>query len=717
MRENKMKFLTGIIIFCISTYSIQALPAFPGAEGYGSTTIGGRGGRVIEVTNVLDAGPGSLRQALAVETGPRIVVFRTGGTIALSSNIEIKEANSFVTVAGQTSPGGGIQIKNYSIELRDGVHDVVLRYLKGRCGTSGGEQHGLSIWGNNGKKVYNVVVDHCSFEWGVDENVGGSGWFEDFTIQWCLIAEASMTGHSKGQHSMGMLLAGDTDPRVTTSVHHCVFAHNYDRNPLIRGNTSDFRNNLVYNWGTGGSAQFAGAVKMNVVNNQYIKGPSGLTKDKWAWFTDQAKGYLSGNLTPQYPNGTTNDWESGVYLGSSATGTDPNPYKATIPFAVPPVTTHPATSLKDLLLPQVGAILPKRDTVDARIISDVMAGTGQDGIGSDYPVLAAGTPPADADHDGMPDAWENGKGLSANDVTDAIKDRDSDGYTNLEEFINFPGLRDATPPNVAITAPNGGEKWPVNSKRNITWNDTDFVGVTFISLFWRTPAISWTKIDSVSANNGNGSYLWRVPSQAAAAAWIKVNAYDAQGNKGSDTSDIPFSIVNTPAFTSLDSVFVLKGGNLNYAITWNNSINGSAVYTALGNPGWMNIVGGTNISGTAPNVTRVDTFNVLLSVGGIAYDTLKLRVFIGAPQSILSRANIQKVFDLTIQNQKLIASIDQPGILKFKVYDIQGAQVMNINRAVDAGDYAIPCNLKAGIYLIKLEHEGREAMKRFLIIR
>jgi hypothetical protein len=278
---------------------------------------------------------------------------------------------------------------------------------------------------------------------------------------------------------------------------------------------------------------------------------------------------------------------------------------------------------------------------------------------------------------------------------------------------------DAASPDVGVTAPNGGEKWAVASKHNISWTATDNVGVTSVSLYFRTPSIAWTKICSVSASNGNGSYQWTVPSQASVAAWIKANAYDAAGNKGSDTSNSPFSIVNIPAFTSADSVKVLKGGNLNYAITANNPIGGSAVYTALaGNPGWMNIAGGTNISGTAPNETRVDTFKVSLSVGGVAYDTLKLRVFITTPPSILPLgANIPKSFGLNILNQKIIASIDRPGTIKFKAYDLRGAQVMNIHEEITAGNYSIPFNQKSGIYLIKLEHEGRVALKRLLIMR
>jgi hypothetical protein len=279
------------------------------------------------------------------------------------------------------------------------------------------------------------------------------------------------------------------------------------------------------------------------------------------------------------------------------------------------------------------------------------------------------------------------------------------------------GYEHPSPPFTTVTVPNSGEKWPVTSRRSITWNATDNTSVTSISLYFRTPSISWTKIDSFPASNGNGSYLWTVPSQPLAVAWIQVNAYDAGGSKGSDTSDSPFSIVNTPAFTSLDSVSLLKGGNLNYTITANNPLDSASVFTALTvNSSWITMVG-NNISGTAPSEARVDTFKVSLSVGGVEYDTLKLRVYIKASPSILPLVNISKTFSLKMQNHKIIAAIDRIGILKIKAYDVCGAQVMNFNIGVDAGNYYIPFNFKTGVYLIKLEHEGRVLLNKFLVIR
>ncbi|ETW98278.1 MAG: hypothetical protein ETSY2_43055, partial [Candidatus Entotheonella gemina] len=253
---------TWALLFILTVIRVACgLPAFPGAEGYGSDTPGGRGGRVIAVTHLRDAGPGSLRHALEVETGPRIVVFRVGGTIALTRPIRLREPNSWLTVAGQTAPGDGIQVRNYGLMMSDGAHDIVLRYLRLRPGTADPAKIGgagidaLTLWGNDGSRVHHVVVDHLSMTWAIDENANHWGWVTDVTYQWSLFAEGATTHHPEGPHSMGLLVGGDA--RNTVSVHHSVFAHNHNRNPLLRGHRADFRNNLVYNWGTGGSAQFA----------------------------------------------------------------------------------------------------------------------------------------------------------------------------------------------------------------------------------------------------------------------------------------------------------------------------------------------------------------------------------------------------------------------------------------------------------------------------
>ena len=188
MQESKgckKSFLGMLITFLLLIPGLAlAVPAFPGAEGFGAKSVGGRGGKVIEVTNLNDSGSGSLRAAIAA-SGPRTVVFRVGGTIELKSRIQVE--NPYLTIAGQTAPGGGITLKNGSNEkdtLYILTHDVVVRYLRVRPGP-GGDADGVGV----GTNASNVVLDHCSVSWAVDENLGVSSTAKNVSIQWSIIAE------------------------------------------------------------------------------------------------------------------------------------------------------------------------------------------------------------------------------------------------------------------------------------------------------------------------------------------------------------------------------------------------------------------------------------------------------------------------------------------------------------------------------------------------
>jgi hypothetical protein len=214
----------------------STLPAFPGAEGFGSHTPGGRGGRVIEVTHRGAEGPGSLRAAVEA-TGPRIVVFRVGGIIDLEGGLAIR--NPFITIAGQTAPGDGICLANGPLTIN--THDVVVRYLRVRPGDGpgGGNPENRDCLGiaGPGDQVHNVIVDHCSFSWGLDENV--QTWYgpRDITVQWCISSESLDDSlHPKGPHGKGMILGSEDN---TITVHHCLLAHNSDRNPLINSGSED----------------------------------------------------------------------------------------------------------------------------------------------------------------------------------------------------------------------------------------------------------------------------------------------------------------------------------------------------------------------------------------------------------------------------------------------------------------------------------------------
>jgi hypothetical protein len=449
-----------LLIADVLSSSALALPAFPEAQGYGTQTIGGRGGTICEVINLNDTGAGSLRDCVEVKTGARTVVFRVGGTIPLTRDIIINAQHSYLTIAGQTATGGGIQLKNWGIYIQDGAHDVVIRYLRVRpgsdaCIAQGGTAcdyvSGISMWGETiAKRVYNVVLDHISAEWATDQNTTVWDSVSDVTIQNSIIAEGATTGHSKGQHSTGFLAGGDikidtTHPR-TVSIHHSIFAHNGERNPRV-GDPAifDFRNNVVYYYGEYTAGSFSmeypvstypkslNTLKFNFINNIYKKSPTDPTTGKFIVELDkQSRIYINGNYTPAYPAGTSNDFNTGNIAGGNASIN-----KLSSPVATPVVTTDATSAVLAKVLVNAGAKLPSRDSIDMRIVNDVLNSTGS--IGQDqnnWPALANGTAPPDTDHDGMPDAWETAHGFNPNDASDRNKDQNNNGYTNVEEYLN-----------------------------------------------------------------------------------------------------------------------------------------------------------------------------------------------------------------------------------------------------------------------------------------
>ena len=245
--------------------ALAQLPAFPGAEGFGATTPGGRGGKVLIVSNLNDSGRGSLRAAIETE-GPRIIVFRVAGIIDLKSPIRVTQP--FVTVAGHSAPGGGITLRGHGISVN--THDVVIRYLRSRPGDiSGTEVDGLSIGGASA----NVVIDHCSVSWSVDENLSPSGAIRDVTVQWSIISEGlNRSVHAKGAHGYGSL----TRASGGLTLHHNLWAHNASRNPRLGCNYGrppfprfDVRNNVIYN--AGGPNVAGDTFEANYIANYHKK--------------------------------------------------------------------------------------------------------------------------------------------------------------------------------------------------------------------------------------------------------------------------------------------------------------------------------------------------------------------------------------------------------------------------------------------------------------
>lgn len=412
--------------------------AFPGAEGFGKFTTGGRGGKVILVTNLNDAGPGSLRAAVESDF-PRIILFTVSGTIALESPLKIKYGNC--TIAGQSAPGDGICIRNYVCSIT--ADNVIVRYLRFRLG----DEKKQADDALNGVGHKNIIIDHCSMSWAIDENASFYN-NENFTMQWCIIAESlHHSVHFKGDHGYGGIWGGKG-----ASFHHNLLAHNTSRNPRFNGarflktekpEQVDFRNNVIVNWlfnstygGEGGNH--------NMVNNYYEAGAA--TKKSVAnrilnpADTPSGKFYLSGNFIKGFPAITKDNWAGGVQ------GPHWQDARTDQPIAFVPIEEQTAERARELVLAYAGASY-KRDAVDTRIIEGIKNGKMNDGpeknsiinsqtdVGG-WPELKTLPSPVDADQDGMPDEWEKKNGLNPSDATDASQFKLSKQYTNIEVYLN-----------------------------------------------------------------------------------------------------------------------------------------------------------------------------------------------------------------------------------------------------------------------------------------
>ena len=442
----------------------DGIPAFPGAWGGGMFATGGRGGRIIEVTNLNDSGTGSFRAA-AEATGARIVIFRVAGIIALESNIDIDHPD--ITIAGQSAPGDGICLANHSLNIN--TENVILRHLRVRRGRPEGGQGSDNIGGN---PVGRIIVDHCSTSWGMDENLSLYRYMKDLpdghrlkmpvknlTVQYCISSEAL----NAKNHAFGGTWGGED-----STFHHNLFACNTGRNPSIgMGGEFDYRNNVIFNWRHRTMDGGDETSLMNVINNYYKPGPA--TNDnmqntiarieerdmyspgnRWKpgnWYTEMpkrpGKWYVAGNIVEGYPEVTADNWRG----MRSSEREDPHPdARVKAPFEGWPVNQETAMDAFYSVLANGGATLPKRDAVDRRVVETVRTGKvlTTNGIVND-PREVGGYPDyrfsaedvlLDTDHDGMPDTWETKHGLNPASTGDGALDTDGDGYTNVEEYLN-----------------------------------------------------------------------------------------------------------------------------------------------------------------------------------------------------------------------------------------------------------------------------------------
>jgi len=410
------------------------IAAFPGAEGFGANTPGGRGGKVIAVTNLSDDGPGSFRAACEAED-PRIVVFRISGLITLTRKLVIK--NPYITIAGQTAPGEGICLRNFTFVIA--THDVVVRYLRSRLGDLTAQEDD-SITVAAGSK--NVILDHCSATWSIDENLSLAGDVSNVTVQWCLIAEGlNQSKHSKGAHGYGSLSRANGP----VTWHHNLWAHNVSRNPRLGDNygrppypTFDVRNNVIYDYGDIASGLTQGVLKVNYVANYIRPGPSSkVTTPIHVGSPSKLSFYIRNNIFEGNRKLTA---DNSLFFNPTVIDGKRQVQTVDQPFAAPAVETISARAALEAVLATVGASLPRRDSVDARIVDEVRRHRGsiidsQQQV-EGWPELKSAPPPRDSDGDGMPDEWERSYGFDPFEPSAANLDTDRAGYTNDEEWLN-----------------------------------------------------------------------------------------------------------------------------------------------------------------------------------------------------------------------------------------------------------------------------------------
>lgn len=459
------------------------IPAFPGAEGGGAYSFGGRGGKVIVVTSLADSGPGTLREACE-QGGARIVVFNVAGIIRLKTPLIIRAP--YITIAGQSAPGDGVCVAGESVWIN--THDVIIRFMRFRRGETWVGRRDDAIGGN---PIGNIMVDHVSASWGLDENMSmyrhmyndstGKAMEEklgtvNITIQNSIFSEALDTWN----HAFGSTLGGENCTFMRN-----LWADNAGRNPSIGWNgVFNFANNVVFNWvhrSTDGGDYKA---MYNIINNYYKPGPltpkdspvgyriikpeSGRSKLPYVVF---GRLHVAGNIVEGNERVTKDNWDGGVQIegkdGNEMSLETAKTYFAKMkydkPLPMAKISILPTKEAYNYVLENVGATLPKRDPVDTRVIEQVRTGkinylkdvklpetqfehrrlpidSYKQGIITDisqvggYPEYK-GTPYKDSDKDGMPDEWEKKNGLNPNDPSDASKYADN-GYTNIENYLN-----------------------------------------------------------------------------------------------------------------------------------------------------------------------------------------------------------------------------------------------------------------------------------------
>lgn len=450
-------FLITCLLFAVTCMQAQQI-AFPGAEGYGKWTVGGRGGRVLTVTNLNDSGEGSFRDAVE-QTGARIVVFAVDGTIELKSPLRIN--NDSITIAGQSAPGDGICLKDYPLVVN--ASNVIIRYIRVRVG----DRYRLDSDGVGGGRYgqKNVILDHLSVSWSIDECLSIYK-TENLTVQWCLVAHSLNTSvHTKGSHGFGGIWGG-----YKATFHHNLLANHASRNPRFSSVDGtkwvDYRNNVVYNWGFKTAYGGGHHAEINMVNNYYKPGPAS-QHHRLLDVAEDGTGryYVAGNVMAG-DDAVTRDNHSAItdcagkcYIpGRKSAGPDSGISPEAIPtsgeecasclvdspFPSEPIHEDAPVVAYQRILESVGCSF-SQDSYDREVLRQVREGIGtfgtngiinsQEDVGG-WPVLKAGKALKDTDGDGMPDDWESKHGLNPKSTSDASAYTLNEDYTNIEVYLN-----------------------------------------------------------------------------------------------------------------------------------------------------------------------------------------------------------------------------------------------------------------------------------------
>jgi len=682
---RKVKILAGYLLalFCLlisNMMQAENTPAFPGAEGFGRYTTGGRGGSVYHVTSIKDDGSeGTLRWALN-KGGKRTIVFDVSGTIHLNSALGISSGN--VTISGQTAPGDGICVADYPFTIS--ASNVIIRFVRFRLGNLYVANHEGD--GLGGMDQQNIIVDHCSVSWSIDECCSVYG-MKNLTVQWCIVSQSLRnSGHAKGAHGYGGNWGGSG-----ASYHHNLMCHHDSRTPRLGPRPStqmdermDMRNNVIYNWGGNGCYGGEG-MDVNIVNNYYKPGPG--TKQRSTSLQYRIAGigirttayiqtypafapmlhhwgkfYVDGNFMNGYSNVTADNWTKGIYEQISNSSNDNtftsvtrDTMKLTSPINYIYTTTHTAEKAYEKVLNYAGASL-SRDWVDTLMVYDTRygkashTGSGSGNVygiidsqednkpsnaGTDWnawPTLNSTVCPADTDKDGMPDDWENANGLNPNNASDGTT-VNNEGYTMLEVYMNslVNNIMQAENEGGNVTGYTvGTANIPTST---VTLSKDSYTGVSSALSPWSFDGgYSITNNNSKAYATGNEQgikFSSGVQFTVNLPSGVQVDSVKFIGYDNYSGTDSYLSELNGTTFGSTDYVFTQKDASGNYtvcerAIPLSSPISGFFTFTFARNQVVVYLVI------TIENSTGIKTHTVLSSdpnarVDVYTFDGIKIR--------------------------------------------------------------------------------------------